>query len=87
MWAADHALKVYESVPVPYWTVRLAIPLGLSVAALRLAGHACDDLWFGVPEEDEHAAITSSGVKLDQAALDAALAELQPKDREEEAKS
>jgi TRAP-type C4-dicarboxylate transport system permease small subunit len=85
LWAGDSALKVYESVPVPYWTVRIAIPIGLGVAAFRLAGHALDDLWYGVPEEDENAAITSSGVKLDQAGLDAALAEIRSADEEEAA--
>ena len=84
LWASDHALKVYESVPVPYWTVRLAIPIGLAVAAIRLAGHACDDLWYGPPEDDENAAIANSGVKLDQKALDEALAQIQP-ERDQEA--
>ncbi len=82
LWASDHALKVYESVPVPYWTVRLAIPVGLAVAALRLAGHACDDLWYGPPEEDENAAIANSGVKLDQKALDEALASIESRSEE-----
>ncbi len=86
LWASDHALKVYESVPVPYWTVRLAIPVGLAVAAIRLAGHACDDLWYGPPEDDENAAIANSGVKLDQKALDEALAEIES-DRDQEAKA
>ena len=83
LWASDHALKVYESVPVPYWTVRLAIPIGLAVAALRLAGHACDDLWYGPPEEDENAAIANSGVKLDQEALDEALAQIKAEPKRE----
>ena len=61
----------------------MAIPIGLAVAALRLAGHACDDLWYGPPEEDENAAIANSGVKLDQEALDEALAQIKAEPKRE----
>jgi TRAP-type C4-dicarboxylate transport system permease small subunit len=70
-WAANPAVKIYESVPVPYWTVRIAIPIGLAVAALRFAGQAFDDLWFGPPETED--ALASAGVAVDREALEAAI--------------
>jgi TRAP-type C4-dicarboxylate transport system permease small subunit len=72
-WTENPAVKIYESVPVPYWTVRIAIPIGLAVAALRFAGQALDDLWFGPPDTED--ALASAGVAVDREALEAAIRE------------
>ncbi|MBM66211.1 MAG: hypothetical protein CMH55_08265 [Myxococcales bacterium] len=74
-WAENPALKIYPSIPIPYWTVQLAIPVGLGVAGLRMLAIGLDNLWDGVEAEEDDPYLAAAGIDVDQSELEALLAE------------
>ncbi|GEM_PF-7090605 len=74
-WAENPALKIYPSIPIPYWTVQLAIPVGLGVAGLRMFAIGLDNLWDGVEEDEDDPYLAAAGIDVDQSELEAVLAE------------
>ena len=75
-WAENPALKIYPSIPIPYWTVQLAIPVGLG-----WQGCAClpsDWITFGMGWKRMRRPLAAAGIDVDQSELEAVLAERKP---------
>ncbi len=70
-WLSGPGIGVYESVPIPYWVITLAIPVAFAIIGARFLAQGVGDFLFGKPKEtgpDAHG--------IDLAALEAAPVDL-----------
>jgi TRAP-type C4-dicarboxylate transport system permease small subunit len=56
-WAGTEGVGVYESLPIPYWTVTLSIPASLLITSLRFGAYGLADLWYGPTQGGEEGAL------------------------------
>lgn len=68
-WMSGPGIGVYESVPVPYWAVSLAIPVTFFVISARFLAQGIHDLLYGPPAQ---AGPDSHGVDLEALGREAA---------------
>jgi TRAP-type C4-dicarboxylate transport system permease small subunit len=50
-WLSGPGIGVYESVPIPYWVITLAIPVAFGIIATRFLAQGIGDFVFGKPVE------------------------------------
>lgn len=50
-WATEEGVGVFEALPIPTWTVTLALPVTFAIIALRFFVMGLSDMWYGPPAQ------------------------------------